>query len=378
MIVKDNLYGTIEFNEFEERIINTAEFQRLRRIKQMSVTNLVYPCANHTRFEHSLGTAYLAGLMANRLLEDEDEKNKARLYGLLHDIGHVAFSHEGEDILSRYLGTHEEIGERIISDGEVADIINENYSTREITAMKKSSLGAIVDADIGADRMDYLRRDALNTGVAYGLIDMDRLLHTTKMENGKLCIAEGGLEAAEWLLIARFMMFSTVYLHKTVRIATAMLHKAIEGSLEDGTMKPKDFIWMGDDFALFRMRESKKAEPYVDGLLKRDLFKEVVAIPEKNAARREVEKIKNEIMEKYGCEIIADYPTSFSKPVSLRILKKNGKLVKLEELSEIVASLREAEEKRRKILILVREKDKKKYGKAIIRGFEQFTTGASR
>lgn len=373
MIVKDNLYGTIEFTDLEERIINTAEFQRLRRIKQMSVTNLVYPCANHTRFEHSLGTAYLAGLIANRLLEDEDERNKTRLYGLLHDIGHVAFSHEGEDILSRYLGTHEEIGERIITNSEIADIINENYSAREITEMKKSSLGAIVDADIGADRMDYLKRDALNTGVAYGLIDIDRLLHTTKRKNEKLCITEGGLEAAEWLLIARFMMFSTVYLHKTVRIATAMLHKAIEMSLEDGTMKPEDFIWIGDDFALCKMRESKKAEPYIDGILKRNLFKEVLAIPEKNAARKEIEKTKNKIIEKYGCEIIVDYPTSFSKPVSLMILKKNGKLVKLEELSEIVASLREAEEKRRKILILTSEENKTKYGQKIIKELSEFT-----
>lgn len=366
MIIKDNLYGTIEFGDVEERVIDTPEFQRLRGIRQMSITNLVYPCANHTRFEHSLGTAHLAGQMAERLLESEEEKDCVRLYALLHDVGHVAFSHEGEDVLKEHLGTHEEVGKKIIMGSEIKDIVNENYDIRKIIGMGKN-LAAIINTDIGADRMDYLKRDALNTGVAYGLIDTDRLIHTIRMEKNGLCIVEGGIEAAEWLLIARFMMFSTVYLHKTVRIATAMLHKAIENAIGEGAIMPEEFIWLGDEAALAKMRESKKASRYVDGLVKRRLYKEIASINEKKLKKQEAERVERELSEKFNCEILLDYPTQFSKPVSLRIRKKNGGLARLEDISALVASLAAAEEKRRKILVLASKENKMKYGKKIIK-----------
>ena len=125
MMIKDEIHGTIEFDALEERIIDTSSFQRLRRIKQMSVTNLVYPGANHSRFEHSIGTAHLSAVIARRLELGEEEIKKVKLYGLLHDIGHVAFSHEGEDVLKKYIGDHEEIGKKKILNGEIAEILSE-------------------------------------------------------------------------------------------------------------------------------------------------------------------------------------------------------------------------------------------------------------
>ena len=91
MMIRDEVHGTIEFSGLEGRVIDSSCFQRLRRIKQMSITNLVYPCANHTRFEHSLGTAHLSGVIAERVGLEEEDRAKVRLYGLLHDIGHGAF-----------------------------------------------------------------------------------------------------------------------------------------------------------------------------------------------------------------------------------------------------------------------------------------------
>ncbi len=91
MFIKDDTHGTLEFDAFEKRIIDHPSFQRLRRIKQMAFAYLVYPAAHHTRFEHSLGTAHLAGLMARFLEFDSDTVAKVRLYGLIHDIGHTAF-----------------------------------------------------------------------------------------------------------------------------------------------------------------------------------------------------------------------------------------------------------------------------------------------
>lgn len=364
MIVKDEVYGTIEFDEIESRIIDTVGFQRLRRITQMSVTNLVYPGANHTRFEHSLGTAHLTSFIADRLEMNGDEKKKAKLFGLLHDVGHVAFSHEGEDVLHKYIGDHETLGKQIILKGEIADILNENYSAKEIADMNENADGMIVEADIGSDRMDYLKRDAMNTGVAYGVIDIDRIVHTLAVEDGEFCVSEGGLEAAESLLVARFMMFSAVYLHKTVRIATAMLHRAIENSIEDGTVKPEDFITMGDEFAYRRMAESPTAKRYAEGLINRKLYKEIEALPEKKLTKKDSEKLEKELSERFDCDIIMDYPTQFSKTVGLKVKTDEG-LKPLTELSLLVNSLQKAEEERRKILVLAEEKVRKEKGDEI-------------
>ena len=369
--IKDELYGMIKFDELEERIIDTPDFQRLRRITQMSVTNLVYPGANHTRFEHSLGTAHLSSVISGKLGFEDEEKRKIKLFALLHDIGHIAFSHEGEDVLREYLGDHEQLGREIILKGEIADILNENYSAKEIVDMQKNKKGMIVEADIGADRMDYLKRDALNTGVAYGVIDIDRIVHTLTVEGDELCVGEGGLEAAESLLVARFMMFSAVYLHKTVRIATAMLHRAIKESIKDGTIKPGEFINMGDEVAYWRMEQSPSAKKYAEGILKRKLYKEIMFIPEKKISRESAEKLGKELSEKFGCDIMVDYPTQFWKTVELNVKTKEG-LKPLTELSVLVRSLQEAEEERRRILVLAEEEVRKSKGEEIKKAVSGF------
>lgn len=364
MIIKDDVYGTIEFDGLEERIIDTYDFQRLRKITQMSVTNLVYPGANHTRFEHSLGTAYLTSVIADRLKFGGEEKRKAKMFGLLHDIGHVAFSHEGEDILQGYIGDHEKLGKEIILKGEIGDILNENYSAKEIAEMHGKSKGMIVEADIGSDRMDYLKRDALNTGVAYGVIDIDRLVHTLAVEEGELCVAERGLEAAESLLVARFMMFSTVYLHKTVRIATEMLHRAIKNSIEDGTIKPEEFIHMGDEVAYWRMLQSPSAKKYAEGLAARKLYKEIAAIPQKKITKEEAEGLEGKLSEKFECDIMIDYPVQFHKTVELRVKTDDG-LRPITELSTLVGSLQKAEEERRRVLVLAEDRIRDSKGEEI-------------
>ncbi len=108
-----------------------------------------------------------------------------------------------------HLGTHEEIGKRIV-EGQLKDIISENFNVRELLNLGNHPSGQLITSDLGADRMDYLLRDAHNTGVAYGVIDSDRIIRTLVLKKNELCISEGGLEAAESMLVARFMMFSTV------------------------------------------------------------------------------------------------------------------------------------------------------------------------
>jgi len=351
LIIKDELYGTIEFGDIERRIIDTPDFQRLRRIKQMSFTNLVYPGANHTRFEHSLGCAHLSKVIAERLGLDEDSVAKVKLFGLLHDIGHIAFSHEGEDVLEKYIGDHEKLGEQRIKEGIIGDILKENFRVSDILSMPKKKEGKIIESDIGSDRMDYLKRDALNTGVAYGIIDIDRIVHTLEFQDNDLIISQGGLEAAESLLIARFMMFSTVYLHHTVRIATAMLYKAIRSSIDEGILSPRQFIELTDEGAMAAMMGSVKARPFVEGLQNRELYKEILSVGP-STGKKKVEQSKKILEGELGAEIIVDWPHPFFKPVDFGV-KIEGEAMKITEVSQIVRSLKRSEEERMRILFLV-------------------------
>ncbi|MEW6721955.1 MAG: HD domain-containing protein [Candidatus Micrarchaeota archaeon] len=354
MIVKDEIHGTIEFDALQGRIIDSEPFQRLRRIRQMSVTNLVYPGANHTRFEHSLGTAHLSEVMGRRLGLGKDDLGKVKLYGLLHDIGHTPFSHEGEDVVRKHIGDHEELGKKKITGGEIADILSENYDPKEIAAVGESPYGGIIASDLGADRMDYLKRDALNTGVAYGVIDIDRLVHTLSLREGGLCVEKGGLEAAENMLLARFMMFSTVYLHRTVRIATAMLYRAIEGAIEDDTIDPRSFADMDDEGALSAISESGKGGPFAKALRARKLFKEVGSFPRAGWSEERARVLEQTLGKKFGRKILVDYPHPFFKPVGLRV-HMDGGLRPMTEVSMLVRSLKGAEEERMRVLVLAQE-----------------------
>jgi len=351
MIIRDEVHGTIEFDALEGRIIDSAPFQRLRRIKQMSITNLVYPGANHTRFEHSLGTAHLSWVIAKKLGLDDEAARQVKLYGLLHDIGHSAFSHEGEDVIAPFTGGHEKAGRKRILEGEIADILSENYDPKEIADTERSAYGSIISSDLGSDRMDYLKRDALNTGVAYGIIDIDRLVHTMTMEEGELCITKGGLEAAEYLLVGRFMMFSAVYLHKTVRIATAMLYRAIESALDDGTISPQMLSIMDDDEAYAAMKRSEGSKRYVDALLHRRLFKEICSIPKEGWGLKRAKAVGKKVSDKIGSEIIIDYPRGFFKQVSLKVKTEDG-LRQITGISKLVRSLKASEEDRLGVLVL--------------------------
>ncbi len=366
VIVKDELYGTITLNDLEKRIVDKEDFQRLRRIKQMVLTYLVYPCATHTRFEHSLGTMHMASLMAEQLGFEKEKKEKIRICALLHDVGHGAFSHEGERVLARFLGTHEEIGTRKILHGEISDVIAENYSPKDIVALEKTKEGQVISSDIGADRIDYLRRDAQNTGVAYGIIDSDRIIHTIEIVGDELVIDESGLIAAESLLIARFLMFSSVYFHHTVRIAGAMLGKAIEYGIEDGTIKPEEFLEKGDEEVFLRLRNSKKSGRYIDALLKRQLFKEAFSIDNRKIRHEDVPEIEKELSTRFGCDILIDWPYDFFKPISAKVkISESEKPVDLTELSDLVKSLKTNEEKRKRVLVLCPEEKREEVKKGL-------------
>lgn len=365
VIIKDEIHRNIELNEFEKKIMDSKEFQRLRKIKQLAMTYLVYPSATHTRFEHALGTTHLSSLICEKLGLDKEITQKIRLYSLLHDIGHTAFSHESEKILESLLGDHEKIGKEKILKGEIADILNTQFNPKEITELSKTFYGQIISSSIGSDRMDYLLRDSHNTGVAYGVIDSDRIIHTMFLDEKDkvLGISLRGLEAAESLLVGRFMMFSTVYLHHTVRIASAMLRRSISLSIESYSLSPEDFLLASDEEILLKLLNSKNenSKDLAKNLMNRKLYKVAHQCDYSQEIEKNAHTIRNKIKENFKGDFIIDFPVTFSSPPNIPV-KVDNELHSLESLSALVNSLKNAEEKRKKILFLCEEKHREKLG----------------
>ncbi len=255
-IIRDAVHGNIKIRGVLLELIGTPEMQRLNSIHQLGFAYLVYPGAHHSRIEHSLGTSHVAGLIADNLGLDENEKKLVTTAGLLHDVGHGPYSHTLEYLMSNKLKKdHMEITKEIIT-GEY-DIIDKKerkaidmhttipeilekhgLKTAEVTGLvsskKRNALAQIIHGAVDADQIDYLLRDAHYTGVAYGVIDMERLLQTMEIRNNNLVVDKKGIGAVEGMLVARGLMYSSVYFHKTVRIAEMMMVRAVGKAMEKG------------------------------------------------------------------------------------------------------------------------------------------------
>lgn len=246
-IVRDPIHGYVNLTEKEVRIVDLPVFQRLRGIKQLANTHLVYPGAVHTRFEHSLGTLEMAQRVTQKIKSLRNDRKKLRgirYAALLHDLGHGPFSHVYEDIVSR-VGKkndfkHEFITSDILkNDDDLAKILG---SDRDLVLdllegeKTRSAEHCIISGPLDADKLDYLQRDSYHAGVAYGVFDSIRILNTLKEIRGRFLETEGsylgvdmkGREATIGMLLAYYYMHETVYSHKTRRIADAMLIRSVE------------------------------------------------------------------------------------------------------------------------------------------------------
>jgi uncharacterized protein len=237
--ITDPIHRYIRFSQVEKDVIDCPAFQRLRRIRQLAGAHLVYPSAQHSRFEHSLGAMHIAGLAGESLLvkgyiDNAETVQELRLAALLHDIGHGPFSHLFEEVLETGCGTsHEEMGRRIIARSEVADILERSgYGADHVARLsfgqsRVSFLNEIISGGLSADIMDYLPRDSYFTGAEYGKIDYYRLTSSFVVAKGRLALDRSALNSLESMLISRYEMFKAVYFHKTVRSAEVMLLEAM-------------------------------------------------------------------------------------------------------------------------------------------------------
>ena len=266
----DPIYGRVELTEFENLIISTPEMARLRRIQQLGLADLAFPGANHTRFEHSVGTLFIADKIARGLGLQGEEIAKVRLAALLHDIGHSAFSHVVESILKRNpiyqpviegrkFASHEMFSRYIISrsfltkpgiaesfDGAFFEDIA-RMATGDIDALPKPYLAQIISNDIDADRIDFLLRDSYHTGVSLGLVDVDQIVGSLSLSDGRMVLGgsasydeDMALTAAESMLIARAHHYSAIIHNPKTQGARVMLLHALENALGNYESSGKD------------------------------------------------------------------------------------------------------------------------------------------
>jgi HD superfamily phosphohydrolase len=360
--IRDPLHGTVQLTDIEEKLLDSQPMQRLRGIRQLAMAHLVYPGANHTRFEHSIGTLALSEKICREIGVGQEGQEKVRLAALLHDVGHVCFSHEAEAVLAPLLGDHEKIGRGLVEKSEIADIIGEQFSPREIARLCTTPLGEIITSDIGSDRMDYLLRDSHYTGVAYGVIDSDRIASSLAFAKQGLVLQERGLEAAESLLVARFTMFSTVYLHKTVRIASRMLQQAISLALQSRELDAHEARDMNDAQMLQRLSDGKASRAYAMRLLGRRLYKRAYSLP-LSSLRIGQGKAEETLSDRCGCTVLVDVPC-LSLGASVKVLSSGGKQAPISSCSQLVASLQKMQKSRLEALVICEKKDVKKVAAA--------------
>lgn len=281
--VRDSLYDLIPLGRRELKLINTAAFLRLQRIKQLGFVYRIWPGATHTRYEHSLGCYHLMVRALRGLLARGDqgglngiEKSSIRVMivaALLHDIGHYPFSHTIEDLGAPIIH-HEKVGRSIIEKSEIATILERDYQLSpervadvidppvgKLLPPGDALLSHLLSGALDVDKLDYLPRDARACNVAYGGVDVARLLDALRVHNvhGERCIVvtHKGISPLHSLLHARQEMFDNIYWHHTSRSLQVMLVRGVYDALVAGVLRGEQLMGLTDG-SLLRLLTSEQ------------------------------------------------------------------------------------------------------------------------
>ena len=263
-LVMDPVHGFINIREYPVvgEIVETEQFQRLRRIGQLGLAHLVYPSATHTRFAHSLGAMKMFLVLYDSIMGGEggrgaympgeiaEMRELGAAAALLHDIGHGPFSHAFESMMGPAGFSHEEMARRIIAETEVGDLLDAHgVGSRDVLAVLDRSrgggaaeesahglVGRLISSQLDADRLDYLMRDSYFTGANYGKIDVLRIASTLEIDGagGGVVVAGRGIGAVEGYIVGRYLMYKNVYYHHTVRQMECLLERAFARAAELG------------------------------------------------------------------------------------------------------------------------------------------------
>lgn len=393
-VLRDPIHGYIHV-EYDViwKCMNSKEFQRLRRIKQLGASYMVYHTAEHSRFAHSLGVYEIIRRMIsenNDIGQTISEKDKVAvmLAGLLHDVGHGPFSHAFESVSDT---SHEVFTERIILEdtdihlilekaqkglsNDIAKIINHTHPNGLLTQM--------VSGQLDADRMDYLLRDAYFTGTKYGEFDLERILRTIRVKDGKMVVKETGIHTIEDYIMARYHMYWQVYYHPTARsyevILTNLFQRLKDCKKEKSDIfkqlpmfdafitkrkvSVKDHFQLDENTCLYGFSQligckDKIASDLASRLINRNLFEYEDVVSDK-----QIEKMKNRLV-KHGYDlryyIATDkvkqrpyQPYKGDELSAIWILMNDGKTLELSEASNIVHSLVHGENKKEEKMFYV-------------------------
>ncbi len=351
--IKDSVHDHISVEGMAEALLDTPAVQRLRRIKQLGTAELVYPSANHSRFEHSLGVYHLASRAVEQLGIEGQHAKRLQAAAILHDVGHCPFSHNIEPVVARHTGKmHDEVGD-LLETGEVARVLSlHDIDPRRVADLVAGDgeLGQLISGELDVDRMDYLVRDAHHTGVPYGTIDHGRLIQELRFVDGDLVLAEGNVQTAESLLLARALMNPVVYNHHVARISKAMLRRGTERLIENGAVSPTALRRMDDRDLTVALRDHETTAEIARRLDTRQLYKRAVwaELPDASdellaAGHDTIREFERGVAERANVDaetVIIDVPSRPAMRESSSQVVVNGEVRELSSQSTMVNALR--------------------------------------
>jgi hypothetical protein len=355
--IKDSVHDHIDVDGVALALLDTPAVQRLRRISQLGTVSLVYPSANHTRFEHSLGVYHLACKALEGLGIRGKHAMRVEAAALLHDVGHAPFSHNVEGVIERRTGKYHDDVHDLLAEHDVGDVLRDHDLDPGAVAdliAGDGPYGQVVSGELDVDRMDYLVRDAHHTGVPYGTIDHNRLVRELTYVDDQLVLGENNVQAAESLLIARALMNPTVYCHHVARIGKSMLRRATERLIDETETDARTVRRMDDYDLMAALRAQESTATMADRLDRRDLYKRAVwaereDVPDRllEADHEQIRAHEREIADRAGVSpnsVVIDVQQAPGMTESSTAVEVNGDIRRLDEQSPLVDALRAAQQ----------------------------------
>jgi HD superfamily phosphohydrolase len=358
-ILRDPVWNNIRVDDLTLELVDTDVFQRLRYVRQLGWTYLVYPGATHSRFEHALGTHHLSRRTLALLCEAEDatsiseqEQAIVRSAALLHDVGHYPFSHALEEIGALH---HEDVARPLITQGAIASLLASRLGADAparvfdlIRGESKSALQGLISGSLDLDKIEYLKRDAFMCGVPYGEIDVDRLTNSLVLVDdpatgrSAIGVREKALSALESLLFAKYQMYRNVYWHHAVRSATAMYKRLVEDAVKAGVVDDRSLATYTDEGLMHRLESAFPTQLLV-ALKGRKLYKRAAEWPAAEldadtvewiaSDRKRVSEAENLLAKEFGLapgELLLDYPAKTQMlGLDIPVLRRSGKVERL-------------------------------------------------
>ncbi len=366
--IRDPLHGFIRTDDLETALLQSRPLQRLRFIRQLGFTYLIFPGAEHGRFSHVLGTMHLAGRVYDGLAGKSDgllptaassrERRLVRTAALLHDIGHAPFSHSAEDLFEGGID-HEDMARRLIATPEVSEIFArhgdglDGEAVCRVLAKQGSAverlLSEIITSELDVDKMDYLRRDSLYCGVQYGSYDLERLIDTLTLiedpEDGSwhIGVDHGGVHALEALVMARYYMFTQVYFNVTGKVMELHFAEWLRCAGHRWSADPEVFLEQDDISMMSTMRCSDNR--HARAIVHRERFSLAFETKEHLSPqeRRSFENLVPRLAERFGEDNLlinhsAKDPHRLGES-RVRVKGYDGSLVSMAEASDFISHM---------------------------------------